>query len=370
MILAVLLGFLVPALPPVPRATVERALTDRVELPTGVVLHAVERGDPRGEPVLFLHGFSDTAHSWSGTLDALEALRPDLRLVAVDLRGHGASPLPDAEACAAAPESCFRVVDFAADALAFLDARGIERAHVVGHSLGSLVAQELALTHPGRVRTVTLVGSGARTEGNALVDLLLDDVLEGGAWRRALEARGVAWPAGAYARTPLDADPAVRSWMLEHWVVEVLAPPELLAEIAHETERVPLGTWLGVMRALDRLDHRARLADLAVPTLVVWASGDEVFTTADQAELRDALGLASERHGTRWFWKRYGAQDPVDPRAELGHNPHWAAPGALAADLAAFLRDGGAPTRDLPRADPAGTGRVTLVRDAAEVVAR
>jgi pimeloyl-ACP methyl ester carboxylesterase len=158
--------------------------------------------------------------------------------------------------------------------------------------------------------------------------------------------------------------------MLEQWVTEPLAEPALLAEIAHGTERVPLGTWLGAMRALDRLDHRARLADLAVPTLVVWASGDEVFTTADQAELRDALGLASQRHGTRWFWKRYGAQDPVDPRAELGHNPHWAAPGALAADLAAFLREGGAPTRDLPSADPASPGRVTLVRDAAEVVAR
>lgn len=338
-----------------------------VPLPTGVTVRCVESGDPAGEAVLFLHGFTDTLRSWEGTLAHLRALRPDLRLVAFDLRGHGGSTLPDGEACRAAPEACFDVPGLAADALALLDALRIERAHVVGHSLGSLIAQELALAHPDRVRRLVLVGSGARLTGSPFLAYVRDELTR--PWRAALESRGLEWPRDAWDLTPLDADPGAERWLLERWVVEPLADPALLTSIAADAARIPLGTWIGVVRALEPLDQHERLAGLRAPTLVLWGVRDDAFPAADQDELRAALDAASERHGTRWFWKPLGRADAAGPD-ELAHNPQWAAAEAVARDLAAFLREGGAPTDDLPHADPTAPHRVRITPGAAGVVAR
>lgn len=67
-------------------------LTHDVRGGGGVDLHVVETGDPDGRPALFLHGFSQSLHSWTAQLDS--DLGADLRLVAMDLRGHGRSDKP------------------------------------------------------------------------------------------------------------------------------------------------------------------------------------------------------------------------------------------------------------------------------------
>ena len=342
----------------------------QVELPTGISIAYVEAGDPKGEPVIFLHGYTDTSRSFLPTIRHLAELRPDLRVFAPDLRGHGESSMPDPESCRAAPEECFGMADFAVDALAFMDAMGIDRAHVVGHSMGSLVAQELALEAPERVGRMVLIASAARTRDHPVIgEFLLVGLIEG-SWREALVRQGYAYPDDVYELTPLDADPEVERWLAEHWVVEVTADPAFLASVLPETARTRMGTWLGVVRAMDTFDNTERLAELRVPTLVLWPTQDVTFTASDQAELKAALDQAARTCRMRYHYKAYGRK-PLPPSGlqedDLGHNLQWGAAETVARDLAAYLREDGEPTRDLPYADPADPRRVLLDEGAADI---
>lgn len=112
---------------------------------TGTRVHYVERGD--GTPVLFLPGLGAGAESWTPLLPHLE---PAHRCLLVDNRGSGRSP---------AAAGRFGVADMADDACAVLDSAGVDRAHVVGNSLGGMIAQAMALRHPGRVRSLVLAAT-------------------------------------------------------------------------------------------------------------------------------------------------------------------------------------------------------------------
>jgi pimeloyl-ACP methyl ester carboxylesterase len=320
----------------------------RASLPTGVDARWIELGDPRGEPVLFLHGITDTSRSFLGTMRALAELRPELRLIALDQRGHGGTSLPRGDACPDEPGSCFAPSLLAADALALLDHLGIARTHVVGHSLGSLVGQELALSHPGRVDRLVLVASSAHFGGNPGVLEFVAGCLADGPWKTALSESARSFPRDAWTRKPLEIEGAEAA-LAASWVNEPGTEPRLLAAILPETVRVPLGTWIGVPRALRGSDNRERLAGLRAPTLVLAAIQDPMFPEEPyQRELRAALARANERHGTPWAWKRYGRSAPTASGVltDLAHNFHWAVPDAVARDLAAFLRPDGAPTSE------------------------
>jgi len=123
--------------------------------------------DGDGEPALMLMGLGGEHHAW-------DFVRPDLarrhRLVMVDNRDAGASD----EASAA-----YGLDDMAGDALAVMDALGIERFHVVGASMGGAIAQRMALLAPTRVATLVLLSTWGRT------DAFLATILE--SWRLMAE---------------------------------------------------------------------------------------------------------------------------------------------------------------------------------------
>src|SRR5437660_4511508 len=98
-----------------------------------------------GPPALLLHGIGNYGRYWDLVA---ESIAGRLSLIAPDARGHGES---------GRPAHGYAPADFAADALAVLDATGTERAIVVGHSMGGLHSINLAARHPERVRALVIV---------------------------------------------------------------------------------------------------------------------------------------------------------------------------------------------------------------------
>src|SRR5690606_13028734 len=113
----------------------------------GLRLAYVEQGERDGPVVVMLHGFTDSHRSF-------DLLRPHLpetwRAIALTQRGHGQSDKPS---------SGYEVRDLASDVPAFLDALGVERAIIVGHSMGAAVALQAAANYPSRVQALALIGA-------------------------------------------------------------------------------------------------------------------------------------------------------------------------------------------------------------------
>ena len=107
-------------------------------LPNGEVLAYIDMGTAAGPAVVLIHGYTDNARDW---VPLVPYLSKHFRLILVDLRGHGRSSKPDC---------CYTLPDFAYDIVLLLDSLGIRKADIVGHSLGSIIAQIYAETWPER----------------------------------------------------------------------------------------------------------------------------------------------------------------------------------------------------------------------------
>ena len=118
------------------------------QITVGLTLNYVVQGDPAGRPVVLLHGAGDSWHSFELVLPHLPA---KYRVYAVTLRGHGWSDHP---------AKGFASKDFASDIEAFLEQLQLTNVVLVGHSLGSFVAQHVAAESSGRVTKLVLIGSG------------------------------------------------------------------------------------------------------------------------------------------------------------------------------------------------------------------
>lgn len=119
---------------------------------------ALAHADPRGAgtPVLLVHGFGHTGAVWA---QLASALPPGLRPIAVDLRGHGESPW--------SPEGDYDLDAYAADLEALVGALGLDRLHVVAHSLGGHIATLFAARSRARILSLTLADTGPALESSA-----------------------------------------------------------------------------------------------------------------------------------------------------------------------------------------------------------
>jgi 3-oxoadipate enol-lactonase len=108
------------------------------------------KGD--GEPLLLIAGFSSDLTIWS---KMVSPLAEKYRVIVFDNRGVGRS---------SAPESPYTIRQMADDAAGLLDEIGVDKAHVVGHSMGGMIAQELALAHPQKVNSLILLATCSRPD--------------------------------------------------------------------------------------------------------------------------------------------------------------------------------------------------------------
>ena len=272
----------------------ERARTT-VALTNGVTLGYVDVGPRGGRPVVLIHGFTDNAASW---LPMAPYLDPRLRLILVDLRGHGRSGKPDC---------CYTRFDFAYDVRLLLDKLGIPAADVVGHSLGSIVAQSVAELWPDRTRRVVLISStGSSAAGCAAP--AGEPAFDWAAFRRTV----------AGLKQPLDPDsPFMTDWFASPGTVDA----GFLRREKREAAAVPVAVWLAVVdQSMTGTDLQASLPLLRAPVLLIWGDKDGIYGTLARCALRRALPAAT-----------------VEIFPDLGHNPFWEEPRAVAATVNRFL---------------------------------
>lgn len=136
--------------------------------PDGCLLHYDVHG--AGDPVLLIPGLGGDARFWDGVV---KRLADRFRLIAVDHRGAGRSGRPEQE---------YAIAQLAVDVCAVMDAEGIARAHVVGHSAGAAIAMCLSMDVPERVGRVALSGAWERpdTRFRELLETRLEVLLRAG----------------------------------------------------------------------------------------------------------------------------------------------------------------------------------------------
>ncbi len=254
-------------------------------LSTGVRLRYLVQGDPAGRPVILLHGLAD---SWFSFSRVLSGLSKSHRLYVPDLRGHGNSDRP---------ADGYTLPHMAADVVAFMDCMGIRRATLVGHSMGSFVAQQAGVAAPERVVGLVLIGSAVTARNQVLLTLEQDL---------------------ATLPEPVPVD-FVREFQAS--TVHHRMPEDFMAHVVAESSKVPARVWRAALAGLIERELVPDPGGSGIPALLLWGDRDGIFTRSDQQALAAARRVAS-----------------LKVYRETGHAPHWERPGEVVRDLERFLR--------------------------------
>lgn len=197
-----------------------------VTLESGLQLECADQGSESDPVILLVPGPTD---SWRSYQPILDRLPPDVRAVAVTQRGHGDSDKP---------ETGYRVEDFAADVAPLLDALGVDRAVLAGHSGSCLVVRRVALDHPERV-------------------------------------------------TGLISPDFAQSFVIETSSDDVA--PELLDQLVTELLKVPARVWQAMFKDLLQYDDLAELTQITAPTLLLWGDNDALVSRKMQDQMASRI---------------------------------------------------------------------------------
>ncbi len=208
-----------------------------------------------GTPVLLIMGLGSNAHGWYRTIPWLSRRH---QAIAFDNRGTGRSDVP---------EGAYTIAQMAADAAAVLDATGHVRAHVVGASLGGMIAQRVALAYPERVRALVLV---CTTPGGRNAARASDEVTAG-------LVQGGDDPATVYRRN---------AWFLYGEDTRTRHPERIEEDLEARASipTTPRG-YLGQLQAAMGHDTWEELPSVAIPTLVVHGEADVLIPTENGRRL-------------------------------------------------------------------------------------
>ena len=211
-------------------------------------LRYLELGEGAGVPIVLVHGFGGDLNTWMFTQPALAEGR---RTIALDLPGHGGSAK---EVGAGDPETLADAVDAAQQAL------GIERAHLIGHSLGGAIATLVALRQPQRAASLTLIASAGL--GPEINGPFIDGFVRVGRRREAVEVL-----------SQLVHDPALVSRAM---IEEVLRYKRLDGVTAALTTIAE--AWFAGGR--QHLGLTERISALAIPVQLIWGREDRIIPVA------------------------------------------------------------------------------------------
>jgi pimeloyl-ACP methyl ester carboxylesterase len=220
-----------------------------------ITLHYRLEGE--GPPLLLIHGLGSDIRTWEFQE---EALAKHFQLILVDQRGHGHSTGPGMDAVMAPI--------FVQDMIALLDHLGFSKVHVVGESMGGLIAQEFALTHPERVERLILLSTGYK-----ITEETVDEVYS---WREAQVEGGDE----AYFRT------ATNSCYPKEFIDN---NKELIDYLFNRENLLNPDGVMAAGLGLAMFDATDRLAELKRKTLIVHGDLDKVFNVSLAQEAHELI---------------------------------------------------------------------------------
>jgi non-heme chloroperoxidase len=257
-----------------------------IHLKTGVTLNYVVQGKADGPVIVLLHGAGDSWHSYERVLPLLP---PQYRVYAITLRGHGLSDHP---------ETGYSRADFAGDILDFMNQLNIHHATLVGHSLGSFVAQKVAELDTDHLSRLVLIGSGPGIAKNPQGE---EEIRK--SFAAIQDPVPYTFARDFQASTVYSPIPA---WFFERMI--------------GEAELVPASTWHGLGQGITALEPVDDLKKIRVPTLIFWGDKDSIFHREDQDVLVKTIPHATLK---------------VFP--DTGHALHWERPERFAEALLQFI---------------------------------
>jgi pimeloyl-ACP methyl ester carboxylesterase len=257
------------------------------QLSTGVDLEFAQQGAKPGDAVILLHGYADSHREFS---QFAKTFPRNFHVFLLDQRGQGDSSKPDC---------CYGLRnDFARDVVAFMDSQGIQQAHLVGHSMGGVIAQSVAMDFPERVRSLVLIATAPTVAGNPfalsfkpLVDSLVDPI------------------------------PTAVALQFQQLLLFRDVPDTVLNTSVTDTLKVPARILQAMLASQLSENRTGELGRIQAPTLILYGDKDIVFSLADQQKLDS--GIPDSR---------------LIVYPQTGHRPQTERSVEVGRDIASFLR--------------------------------
>ena len=233
-----------------------------------------------GEPLLLIQGLSMTHLHWGEPF--LSRLEGDFETIVYDHRGVGHSSLV---------RDFFTIVDLCEDAVSLLDALELESVHVLGISMGGMVAQELVLRHPERVRTLALGGTYAGGHGSVATD------------RTIIHRLGHLILSGQVQL-------AMKEALMYNVSAEFASDPKNLVPFKQIARELPtsLEMLVAQFEAISGHDTSERLGEVEQPTLIVHGTGDQLLPVGNAHHMAELIPHARlellEGVGHMFWWER------------------------------------------------------------------
>lgn len=258
-----------------------------ISLPGRVKLEYVEQGYSKGIPVIFLHGITDSWHSYENVLPLLPA---NIHAFAISHRGHGDSEKP-AEG--------FLPKDFADDIAAFITAKKLGRAIIVGHSMSGMIAQQFAVLHPKLTKGLVIIDSDPSFTDNPGMPEFHQQVME--------------------LSGPMD-----KKFMDEFQRATLAKPidPDYYETVVLEGMKVPVRVFQAALTGMMGVDLTKDIRKITVPTLIFWGDQDTFVLRKDQDEMLKNI------KGSRLIVYK-----------GTGHALHWEEPQRFVKDLVEFIKN-------------------------------
>jgi pimeloyl-ACP methyl ester carboxylesterase len=263
----------------------QQPVVKTIDLPGRVRLEYAEQGKADGAPVIFLHGITDSWHSFESVLANLPS---SIHALAISQRGHGDSERPVQN---------YTPKDFAADVAEFIKQKNLGRAFIVGHSMGGVNAQQFAIDYPELTKGLVIIDSDPKFKNNPGMPEFYQEVskLEGAIDRKFMDDFQKATLAN-----PIDST--------------------YFNLLVDEGIKVPSSVFKAALEGLMQVDFTEQLKHINAPALIFWGNKD-AFCTFRGQEI-----LANNIKNSRLII--YG---------NTGHALHWEKPKKFSEDLINFI---------------------------------